>query len=310
MDLILKSLVPLTFVIALGWIAGWRKIVDSKYSTHFATYVMSFSFPCLLFVKTATSKIDDLINYRFMGGFALGLMGMYLLMFIVNRYIYRRPISHSCQSAFVCSFPDMAFMGIPIFMVLFGEQSLISIVVGNIVTSLIMIPITVSVLELSQDYEIKTDVLAMILKVFKKPLVLAPVFGFIVSALNLKIPTLAIDSLKMVGSTTSGVSLFALGLIMSGNKVMLNGHVISNIFCKNCIHPLIMWGIVLAFGISGDWAKEAILLCAMPPAIMTTMFAAKYDVIKIESSSSTVVGTVFSLLSVALIMHMLGIGAT
>jgi predicted permease len=70
-----------------------------------------------------------------------------------------------------------------------------------------------------------------------------------------------------------------------------------------------MWGIVIAFGISGDWAKEAILLCAMPPAIMTTMFAVKYDVLKVESSSSTVLGTVVALFTMAVIMHLMGIGA-
>ena len=308
MELILKSLIPLTFIIAIGWFAGWRKIVDHKHSTHFATYVMSFSFPCTLFVKTATSNIDDLINIRFIGGFALGLMGMYALAFIVNRYIYRRPVAESCQCSFVSAFPDMAFMGIPIFMVLFGEDALISIVVGNIVTSLIMIPLTVSVLEIAKDSETRTSISSMIFKVFKKPLVLAPVFGTLVSALNIKVPGLAVESLKLLGGTTSGVSLFALGLIMSSDRISFNRFVILNIFRKNILHPLLMWAIVVAFGISGEWGKEAILLCAMPPAIMTTMFAVKYDVLKLESSSSTVLGTVVSLFTMATIMYMMGIG--
>jgi predicted permease len=55
--------------------------------------------------------------------------------------------------------------------------------------------------------------------------------------------------------------------------------------------------VVVAFGITGELAKEAILLCALPPAIMTTMFAAKYNVLKLESSSSTVSGTVVALFS-------------
>jgi predicted permease len=260
-------------------------------------------------LKTATSKIDDLINIRFIGGFALGLMGMYLFAYIMNRYVYRRSVSESTQCSFVSAFPDMAFMGIPIFMVLFGEHSLISIVVGNIVTSLIMIPLTVSILEISQGSEQRTKIGPMIAKVFTKPLVIAPLIGTIVAAVHIKVPGLAIDSLKLFGGTTSGVSLFALGLIMSSDKVSFNRFVLLNIFRKNIIHPLMMWGIVIAFGITGDWAKEAILLCAMPPAIMTTMFAAKYDVLKLESSSSTVLGTVVSLFTMAGIMYAMGIGS-
>ena len=72
MNLILQSLVPLAFVIFLGWFAGWRRIIDAKHSSSLATYVMSFSFPCLLFAKTATTSLQNLINYRFIAGMSLG----------------------------------------------------------------------------------------------------------------------------------------------------------------------------------------------------------------------------------------------
>ena len=309
MNLILKSLIPLAFVIILGWFAGWRKIIDARHSSSLATYVMTFSFPCLLFAKTATASLENLINYRFIAGLSLGLLGMYLVVFLVNRYLRRMPISQSCQTAFVSSFPNMAFMGIPIFIVLFGEGALISIVVGNLITSLIMIPLTVSILEIAEAPEAKTNITVLLLKVFKKPLVLAPIVGGIVSGLTLPMPVLALNSLKLIGETTSGVSLFTLGLIMSQDEVKISKPVLCNVFNKNLVHPLIMWGVVVVFGITGDVAKEAILLCALPPAIMTTMFAAKYNVLKHESSSSTVLGTVVALFSMAIIMRALGIGS-
>jgi predicted permease len=232
MNLILKSLIPLAFVILLGWLAGWRKIIDARHSSSLATYVMSFSFPCLLFAKTATTSLQNLINYRFIAGLSCGLLGMYLVVFLVNRYLRRMPISHSCQTAFVSSFPNMAFMGIPIFIALFGEGALLSIVVGNLITSLIMIPLTVSILEIEEAPEAKTNITLLLLKVFKKPLVLAPVVGGIVSGLALPMPVLALNSLKLIGETTSGVSLFALGLIMSQDDVSISKSVLCNVFHK------------------------------------------------------------------------------
>jgi len=308
MQLILQSLIPLAFVIILGWFAGWR-IIDARHSSSLATYVMSFSFPCLLFAKTATTSLQHLFNYRFIAGLSLGLLGMYLVLFLVNRYLRRMSISHSCQTAFVSAFPDMAFMGIPIFLVLFGEESLISIVIGNLITSLIMIPLTVSILEIEAASEVKTNIMSLVLKVFKKPLVLAPIFGAIFSGFALPMPALALESLQLIGGTTSGVSLFALGLIMSQDKVSISKAVLFNVFNKLLVHPLIMWGLVVAFGITGALAREAILLCALPPAIMTTMFAVKYNVLTLESTSSTVMGTVLALFSMAIIMRALGIGS-
>jgi malonate transporter and related proteins len=309
MQLIFQSLIPLAFVIGLGWFAGWRHIIDARHSSSLATYVMSFSFPCLLFAKTATTSLQHLFNYQFIAGLSLGLLGMYLVLFLVNRYLRRMSISHSCQIAFVCAFPDMAFMGIPIFLVLFGEESLISIVIGNVITSLIMIPLTVSILEIEGASKVKTNIMSLVLKVFKKPLVLAPMIGAIFSGFSLPLPALARESLQLIGGTTSGVSLFALGLIMSQDKVSVSKSVLFNVFNKLVVHPLIMWGLVVAFGITGVLAKEAILLCALPPAIMTTMFAVKYNVLTLESTSSTVLGTVLALFSMAIIMRALGIGA-
>jgi malonate transporter and related proteins len=309
MQLIFQSLIPLAFVIGLGWFAGWRHIIDARHSSSLATYVMSFSFPCLLFAKTATTSLQHLFNYQFIAGLSLGLLGMYLVLFLVNRYLRHMSISHSCQTAFVCAFPDMAFMGIPIFLVLFGEESLISIVIGNVITSLIMIPLTVSILEIEGASEVKTNIMSLVLKVFKKPLVIAPIIGAIFSGFSLPLPALARESLQLIGGTTSGVSLFALGLIMSQDKVSVSKSVLFNVFNKLVVHPLIMWGLVVAFGITGALAKEAILLCALPPAIMTTMFAVKYNVLTLESTSSTVLGTVLALFSMAIIMRALGIGA-
>jgi predicted permease len=122
-------------------------------------------------------------------------------------------------------------------------------------------------------------------------------------------PVLALNSLKLIGETTSGVSLFTLGLILSQDELRISKPILYNVFSKNLVHPLIMWGVVVAFGITGDVAKEAILLCALPPAIMTTMFAAKYNVLKLESSSSTVLGTVVASFSMPTIMRALGIGS-
>jgi predicted permease len=203
----------------------------------------------------------------------------------------------------------MAFMGIPIFIVLFGEGALISIVIGNLITSLIMIPLTVSILEIGQASGARTNITLLLLRVFKKPLVLAPLAGGIVSSLTLPVPVLALNSLKLIGETTSGVSLFTLGLILSQDELRISKPILYNVFSKNLVHPLIMWGVVVAFGITGDVAKEAILLCALPPAIMTTMFAAKYNVLKLESSSSTVLGTVVASFSMPTIMRALGIGS-
>lgn len=302
---IVLSITPAAVVIILGWWAGHQNIVAKEHSHSFATYVMNFSFPCALFVLTATSKPSDLFNGSFIVALGLAIALMFALSFGVYTIGLHRPAKDSVQGAFVCSFADMAFMGIPIFTALMGKVALLAIAIGNICTSLLLIPIVTVVLASGGQ---KSYHLGHILtQVLTKPLVLAPLLGTCYSFLGWPLPELIQHSLSLIGNSTSGVSLFALGLIMSSFAIRFNTVVLINVLLKNIIHPLIMLGLVLLFGIKGMLAQEAVLLCAMPTACMATMFALKYEVLAQDSTSSTILGTILSLLTLPVFMMIMGI---
>jgi hypothetical protein len=57
-----------------------------------------------------------------------------------------------------------------------------------------------------------------------------------------------------------------------------------DVLFKNLVHPAAMLATVMALGGSGLLAQEAILLAAIPSAVITTMFAEEYGVLASESS--------------------------
>ncbi len=301
---IFMSLIPVSFIVFLGWLAGYKKTIDNRHSHTLATYVMSFSFPCALFVLTATSKPRELLNGQFVAAFWLGLIGMFVLSFAIYKLLLKRNNKDCAQGAFVCSFPDMAFMGIPIFSALLGKQALLSIAIGNICTSLIIIPAVTIFLNAGNN---KESIQQTILKVISKPLVFAPILGTTYSLLGLQLPEIIKNSLNLIGSTTSGVSLFALGLMMSCFTIRFSKLALMNILLKNIVHPLLMLSLVVTFKVSGIFAKEAILLCAMPTATMTAMFALKYETLAEESTTSAILGTIISLFTLTIFMVILNV---
>jgi hypothetical protein len=300
---IFNALFPVAFVIFLGWLAGYKKIVDKAHNQSFAAYVMDFSFPALLFSITSTTNPRHFESIEPIVLFLLALMGMYCIGLLIYKYCMRRSLAECGQGAFVCAFPDMAFMGIPIFSTLFGPDSLIFIAIGNIISSLLMIPITISLLE-TKDYKEKRrfHIKNLVFSFFKKPLVFAPVLGILFSLLKIHLPSQLQDALLLIGKTTSGVSLFTLGLIMSSYAIKLSKIVSLNIILKNLVQPSIMLILVLLLNLKGLIAKEGILLCAMPTASMAAMFALKYNVNIEESSSSIILGTLLSFITLFLFM--------
>lgn len=305
---ILSTLLPVAIIIFLGWYAGKKAIINKSHSHSFATYVMNFSFPCLLFVVTNTMDPGHFSDLKVVLLFLIALMGMYVITFLIYKFLLRKSLAECGQGAITCAFPDMAFMGIPIFTVLFGTDSLIYIAIGNIVSSLIMIPATIILMETRIGQQKKTELFKnTIFPMFKKPLVIAPILGVITSLFNIHLPAPIQHAFQLIGSSTSGVSLFTLGLIMSSYAIKLTKTVALNIFLKNICHPIFMLALVYLFQLQGLVSQEGVLLCAMPTATMAAMFALKHDVLVSESTSTVILGTLASILTLSIFMWIVSV---
>ncbi|MBP7847381.1 MAG: AEC family transporter [Burkholderiales bacterium] len=305
METLLNSLLSVAGVVLLGWIAGRSKIIKEENDRGFNVFILNFSLPILLFIATATAKSHELLDLRMGGAFVVALMGMYFLTFALNRIVFKRSLQRSAETAFVCGYPNTAFLGIPLLTSLIGMQAMLPIVVSNIVVGVLMIPTTLILIELGIVGESGVDLKQITLRVIKNPLIFMPILGIIISSFQLPVPKVIASSATLIGGTTSGISLFTLGLIISRFKIHLSTIVVVNIFLKNIIHPLLMMGIVKIFGISGLLAKELVILCAMPTAITSTIFSVSFDIDPQENVSSTIIGTIMSLLTLFIFMYWL-----
>jgi len=73
-SLIVLTLVPVAFVIALGWLAGRWKNLDASQNGLFAAFVVLFTLPADLFVGAARASPAEIENWGFLLGLALGLV--------------------------------------------------------------------------------------------------------------------------------------------------------------------------------------------------------------------------------------------
>jgi malonate transporter len=305
MEVLINSLLSVALVILLGYIAGKTGLIRQENDHSLNVFILNFSLPILLFIAAATAKPEQLLDWRIGGAFAVGLLGMYALVLLLNRFILRRSLARSAETAFVCGYPNTAFLGIPLMMSIVGMPAMLPIVISNIIVGVIMIPLTLILIEISVVGEGRVNFAHIARRIFKNPLIFMPVLGILISLLHIQIPKAIESSAHLIGGTTSGVSLFTLGLIMSRFKICISAVTLLNIFLKNIFHPILMVGVVHIFGITGLLAKELIILCAMPTAVTATIFSITFDLDPIENVSSTIFGTIFSLITLLGFMYYL-----
>jgi malonate transporter and related proteins len=304
-ETIVGTLVPVAFVILLGYLAGVRNsfgVSDRKLLTKL---VLNWLLPALLFSGIAKTPRADLLNYKIPLIFLIGLMVPYLAVLLVCRYVLRFDMGTGTVRASLLAFPDMVFMGIPILGRLFGPTSLFPILVANLVPMLIIIPLTTVLLELSagKGPRARTGVFfKTIFNAGREPRVWVPLVGAVFVVLNIQIPRVMIGSLDLMGEATTGLSLFVAGLIISEEKVRFNAAVAVDVLFKNLVQPAAMLATVLVFGVHGVLAREAILLAAIPSAVITTMFAEEYGVLASESSTAILATRVMSFVTIPLVI--------
>lgn len=312
-SLLLQSLFPLVFIMLLGWLSGKLGYSRREDANVLATVVIRFALPFHLFVGALNTDPEKIQNLPFMAVLVIGLMGSYLLTLFISRFIFRHDIKTSAIQSLVCAFPDIAYFGAPVLAVLIGPEGFLGVLIGNLITSVLMIPLTIVLLRMgdsntsgaSAELGLGRMIMQNLFKAVRNPIVWIPILGVLMSLAGLKLPHLLSSPIEMMGKTAGGISLFALGLLFYGERPTLNIQTITNIGMKNLIQPAMMAFAGLAFGLSHTFMQQVVIIGATPSAIAAGMFALRSDTYVESASSSILLGTAIGVLTQGVMIYVI-----
>jgi hypothetical protein len=145
--------------------------------------------------------------------------------------------------------------------------------------------------------------------VLKMPTTYAAILGVVFQLLGIPIAAPIHSMLAMVGEATIPVMMVVLGMQLgSMTSLRLNWQVmVSGVTLKMILSPLFAYGFVVLFDIEPLLGLVLIIISAMPPAATTTMYAIEFDSEPELVSTMTFVSTVFSIISIAVVLNLLGL---
>jgi malonate transporter and related proteins len=290
----LTVLLPVFFVLGLGYFAGRAKKFDADQIAGLNDLVLDYAFPAMMFVATVKTPRDELLSE---GSYALALLvafvGLFLAVVLVSTQLLRHSLGEATLQANLASFPSVGFFGPPIFQGLFGPSSLVSIAFASTLSAVTMIPLTLVLLEIhhqrttrGEGQRVSSLIVQSLANTLKKPMVWAPLIGVALVLAGARVPPLIDNMLMLIGSSTSGASIFLAGLIIAAYEIRLNGEVIANALVKMVAQPLLMVLLVAALKVGSPLAGEGIVICAIPTAVFAPLLAPRYRIYEVESSST------------------------
>jgi len=138
---ILTALAPIVFTLLLGFVAAWRHDFGPKEASVLNRMVLLYAVPLALFVGTVgTPRADLAQDIALVVAIFTTIVGLYALVFLLYRLVFRFSLSESVLAALTASAPAVPFMGPAILGDLFSKASAVTIAIAALIINLIVVP--------------------------------------------------------------------------------------------------------------------------------------------------------------------------
>ena len=304
---ILSALAPIVFTLLLGFVAAWRHDFGPKEASVLNRMVLLYAVPLALFVGTVSTPRADLVqDIALVVAIFTAIVGLYALVFLLFRLVFRFSLSESVLAALTASAPAVPFMGPAILGDLFGKASAVTIAIAALIINLIVVPITILGLALGRTpigttappTTRQSAFAEKLVETVKEPIVWAPVLAFVLVLCNVRIPSIADHGLSLLGQASGGVALFASGIMLAAYKIEIDLTALSLALLKNIVQPALVLVGLLSLGYGAPIVPEAVLTTAIPVMPIVIVLAVQYHVLEGRASSAlflSVIGSMFTI---------------
>jgi predicted permease len=284
---IFEVIFPVFFVIGIGYYLGKKNPkIDTNFITNFAGNIGT---PAMIFYTVTTTGITLSIFIHYFA-YAILMIGGFAVIGLIFLFLLKKDLSMELPPLIL---PNTGNMGVPICLFAYGTQGLgIASAVASVI---ILFHFTLGVFLAKKKFSF--DIL------IKSP----PVYAIIVSVFFLffevKTPLFLENTTFLLTYATIFLVLMSLGIALTRFKFSFRDSIIFS-FLRVIIGPLIGFGVICYFDLSGFPAGVLLIQSAMPSAILNYLVGSMYSPKKIvDSIASTIVtSTLMSFITIPIVV--------
>ncbi len=305
------ALLPVFFVLALGYLAGKRNAFDADQAAGLSKLALSFALPASLFVGMTEIPRELLLQQgRLVLALILAHVGLFLVAWILLRRLKTLQGPTSIICALMLATSATPVFGIAVLQPLLGDTSAGTVGLVALAINLV-VPTAIILLEsessgtggaASAVSSPRAQALSGLKSGLKSPLLWGPVLGIAVVLMALHIPKPVAACFGMIGSATSGVAVFTVGLTLAAHAFHLSKAVLLATLGRITVQTAVLFALLHLLHVQSPFAREALVCCSFPLATIVVLLAAKYKAMEAESASALLLSTLSLVVTVPIII--------
>ena len=276
MDLFIKLfdvLFPVFLTIGIGY---WYGKKNPKFDTQFITkFAGNVGLPSIIFYSLKISNVDIYLFIRFsyyilLYVFIFSIIGIFVI------YIFKKDIFRLLPPMIL---PNTGNMGMPLCLFAYGTTGL---AISTAITSIILVlHFSLGILLASRKFSIKP--------LIKCTPIYALIFSLFFVYYKIPAPKFLENATFLIGYSTIFLVLVSLGVALSRIKFFSLRETIIYSLVRVIIGPIVGFGFVKFFNLSGVEAGVMFIQASMPSAILTYLVSQIYSPKKITETIASVV---------------------
>lgn len=298
MNTVIKEIIALFLIIIVGFYAGKKKIIDETISNGLSKILLQISTPLLIISSFSFTFTSDMAQ-NIVKAFVYAIIIFIITPLLVKPLFIKIKGGKKDILQFAMVFSNCGFMGFPIVQSVFGNEGVIYASIFNMIFNIFIWTYGVML------FNVKNSPKGM-LGLLKNPGIIAAFIGIIIMVFSINIPSILLDTMKMVGGLTTPISMLIIGSLLSRTELkklfkdisLYYGAVIKLIFV-----PVVLFLVARLFKEDSLVIKTYILIQAMPVAAMTSLFAESFNKEKEYSALIISISSLFSVITIPLIIR-------
>lgn len=302
LEIFLKTL-PFFAIIGIGYWAGRTKFFSEEATAYLTKFVFYFALSAMLFRFSANLSLSEIWDGWLVAAYLWGTAFVYGIATMIG-FARGLDVETNAVEAQVAVIGNTGFLGVPMFVLLFGEAAIGPVMLVLAVDLIVFSSLIVILITGSRDGRMSLAVLRTVgLGLIKNPMIVSISLGLAFAATGLKLPAPVNEFVSILGGAATPGALFAIGASLaskSAERLYIAGYLS---FCKLVLHPaFVAIGALLLFPVEPFTAVIIVSAAALPVAGNVYILAQHYGVAPQRVSAAILVSTAISIVTLPIVI--------
>lgn len=300
--MVFSQVMVLFLLIVVGYVIKKLGIVTDAINKEIGGLVINIALPAFLLVSMNQNFSVEMLKNS--GIFVLLSIGVYAGFAVTAKFFSKcLRVKGKTRDVFeyVLLFSNVGYMGYPVVKVVFGDEGVFYTAVYNLSFNVLVWSYGVYLMNRNSDHKEER-------KGFLNPGLVAVLFGFSLFAFSIELPKPIFDTLKLIGDTTTPLSMMFIGFILaetSFKEVFTDLQVYGLTVIRLVIQPFLVYVVLRAIGFEGLLLNIPVLIAAMPAAANTAIIASKYGSDYQLAAKVIYISTLLSVVTIPIVAQLL-----